>query len=482
MMDIRWRVTDIAARDALAVTNADLSKYVFVLSPPGMFQAIRPVTGAGAWGPNELGGQEGSTIPSTTEVADTAGLSAAIDALPNTVNAGDPQQLNLPAGTLTMKAIPPKVLGDNIILKGADPTVLKANATATGASDAGKIVDPVGGLTVNTYRHRTVEIVSGTGAGQKRTVKSNTATDIIPVKDFDTAPDATSVFRITTPSTILECPLGTTLRGLGGVNQSLLVSAVPGYIFEDVAFAPSGGSGELSMSGCAAYFYGCEIDASSGVFFYSNQDMKVRWGDEGAVAVAAGLTDDEDKVNGWGLGQRGTSFVLGGFDAELSGYSTWKDSLNIPIRTRWQIRGGVFEGAVQVLDASMDVGLNAGNKVVFEGKITAGVRGRIGLTQSELNSSSGNLLEALEDGIITLDNTVEKTGTVTSPDRIAMADPGGHIYLRGQPDASMDNDSTDGYEVVVDAATSTTLQRSDFGTGVGDGAGSANGARIVRSS
>jgi hypothetical protein len=144
----------------------------------------------------------------------------------------------------------------------------------------------------------------------------------------------------------------------------------------------------------------------------------------------------------------------------------------------------VFEGTVLVVDASLDVGLNASNKVRVEGRLTAGVRGRIGMTQSVLAVASGDALYALESGVITFDPTVERDTavTVTSPDRIAKADPGGHIYLRGQPDASMDNDSTDGYEVVVDATTSTTLQRSDFGTGVGDGAGSANGARIVRSS
>jgi len=49
---------------------------------------------------------------------------------------------------------------------------------------------------VDAFTNLIVEITDGTGEGQIRKIDSNTATSLVPVTDFTTAPDATSQYRI----------------------------------------------------------------------------------------------------------------------------------------------------------------------------------------------------------------------------------------------------------------------------------------------
>lgn len=49
---------------------------------------------------------------------------------------------------------------------------------------------------VDAFTNLIVEITDGTGAEQIRKIDSNTATSLVPVTDFTTAPDATSQYRI----------------------------------------------------------------------------------------------------------------------------------------------------------------------------------------------------------------------------------------------------------------------------------------------
>jgi len=49
---------------------------------------------------------------------------------------------------------------------------------------------------VDAFVNLIVEITGGTGEGQIRKIASNTATSIVPVTNFDTAPDSTSMYRI----------------------------------------------------------------------------------------------------------------------------------------------------------------------------------------------------------------------------------------------------------------------------------------------
>lgn len=68
-------------------------------------------------------------------------------------------------------------------------------ATAT-AGGARTLTDDLAGMTPMQYANFELRIVDGTGIGQARTILSNTATIFNLVKDWDTNPDATSVYEV----------------------------------------------------------------------------------------------------------------------------------------------------------------------------------------------------------------------------------------------------------------------------------------------
>lgn len=70
----------------------------------------------------------------------------------------------------------------------------------TGVADDTSLVsrldDSAKSWPVNAFVNLIVEITGGTGEGQIRKIASNTATSIVPVTNFATAPDSTSTYRI----------------------------------------------------------------------------------------------------------------------------------------------------------------------------------------------------------------------------------------------------------------------------------------------
>ncbi|GAI59817.1 unnamed protein product [marine sediment metagenome] len=84
-------------------------------------------------------------------------------------------------------------------LQAALRTLVEANVD-TGVADATSAVnhldDASKGWPVNVFTDLIVEITAGTGVDQMRKIASNTATSLVPVTNFATAPDATSQYRI----------------------------------------------------------------------------------------------------------------------------------------------------------------------------------------------------------------------------------------------------------------------------------------------
>jgi len=70
----------------------------------------------------------------------------------------------------------------------------------TGVADDTSLVtrldDSAKAWPVNAFTDLIVEITAGTGEGQVRKIDSNTATSLVPVTNFATAPDGTSQYRI----------------------------------------------------------------------------------------------------------------------------------------------------------------------------------------------------------------------------------------------------------------------------------------------
>lgn len=75
-------------------------------------------------------------------------------------------------------------------------SVLVDIGTSTGTNSPTTLNDLGKSWTVDEWAGRTVKIAAGTGAGQKRHVESNTATQLVISEDWDTIPDATSQYAI----------------------------------------------------------------------------------------------------------------------------------------------------------------------------------------------------------------------------------------------------------------------------------------------
>jgi hypothetical protein len=94
------------------------------------------------------------------------------------------------------------MMGDGIGLENLRSIVrsLVEASVDTGVADATSAVDHLDDSAkswpVNAFTDLIIEITGGTGEGQIRKIASNTATSIVPVTNFDTAPNATSTYRI----------------------------------------------------------------------------------------------------------------------------------------------------------------------------------------------------------------------------------------------------------------------------------------------
>lgn len=84
--------------------------------------------------------------------------------------------------------------------KAWDPTVETVIVTggtgvAAGGTGASAVVDA--GLTLNALDGFTIEMTSGPAAGQRRTIRDNTTTTIVPVISFSPAPVAGNTYKVT---------------------------------------------------------------------------------------------------------------------------------------------------------------------------------------------------------------------------------------------------------------------------------------------
>lgn len=107
------------------------------------------------------------------------------------------------------------IIGDGAGQPGDDGfVVLRATAAAAAGTGQRAVVDPVGGLTVNGLVGKTVEILTGAAAGDRRSIRSNTATTIIPDAAFTAAVAAGDTFRVVEPAVVINNIMGTALAAM----------------------------------------------------------------------------------------------------------------------------------------------------------------------------------------------------------------------------------------------------------------------------
>jgi hypothetical protein len=97
---------------------------------------------------------------------------------------GATSAVNLPVGSASQ-----------VDVDGTDVSTLVSESVVASAT-ASTLTKTGAGWTTNAYQNYTVVIVAGTGAGQRRTVSSNTSTVLTVSQDWVTTPDTTSLFVV----------------------------------------------------------------------------------------------------------------------------------------------------------------------------------------------------------------------------------------------------------------------------------------------
>jgi RHS repeat-associated protein len=90
---------------------------------------------------------------------------------------------------------------DRQVTQTGGTTVFLVKSTSTDVNTSTTLNDTTQSWTANQWANRVVEILSGTGAGQTRTIVSNTATQLVVSPAWTTTPDATSMYAIVAPLT-----------------------------------------------------------------------------------------------------------------------------------------------------------------------------------------------------------------------------------------------------------------------------------------
>jgi len=129
--------------------------------------------------------------------------------------------INMAGGDFTLqnKAGGGREIVTAVKVDAAGVTVVSTENGTAESGSAAALVDTNKAWTVDAWKGWVVEITAGTGAGQKRVISTNSATQLTPETNFTTAPDATSVYKITPDLCIVLYDAGGSPRVLAVVNE-----------------------------------------------------------------------------------------------------------------------------------------------------------------------------------------------------------------------------------------------------------------------
>ena len=121
---------------------------------------------------------------------------------------------SVPLDDLKLRA-PAVIVCDGAGQDGDDgTTVLRGPSAAAAGSTTSSVVDPDGGMTVNSLQGRTIQMLTGAAAGEFRTIRNNTATAIVPVYPFSAIAEGDS-FRVFEPGAVITTPASANAGALG---------------------------------------------------------------------------------------------------------------------------------------------------------------------------------------------------------------------------------------------------------------------------
>lgn len=259
------------------------------------------------------------------------------------------------------------LIGDGAGQPGQDGfTQLVAPSAAQSGSSAIVLVT-AGGLTANQYLGKTVEILTGAAAGNRRSIRSNTTTDLIPTVAFTAAVAASDQYRIVEPAAIIDMPGFVSanqlyqdfipfFQGLDGGNYNNITGSTQqnplsrGLLINIRLRGPatSGILHTMWISGSAVSFYGVEAYGESFLLIAADQSSSIASGGElhnrCVVPQGLGLISDGQAWRGWGTYSVSAGQTVGWqMTSAFRGHLCSNHVFTIAgVPTTWSIWGGGF--------------------------------------------------------------------------------------------------------------------------------------------
>lgn len=233
-------------------------------------------------------------------------------------------RINVAAGTYVAPVFRARVMRAQIYVYGTAFTELVAATAATAGSTTS--VTCAGGLGVNTYRGKTIEILTGAAAGDRRTILAHTDTAITPCVHFTAAVGIGDTFKIVEPTAVIDLVDEAALTQGVHLDMGELTGTVGGSIPVPPALHfinfkldnANGGSPIDVLVTSRVRFYGCELISADITRFY-----------EGALSCGADRFEyafagvafgfGSQAWWGWGLSAVGGVQLFGIKDAHLTG-------------------------------------------------------------------------------------------------------------------------------------------------------------------
>lgn len=129
-------------------------------------------------------------------------------------------RIRVKAGTYSMPVWRARQLKERLIVEGTEMVELEPSTAALGGT--GQTVVVTSGLTLDEYVGKTIEILTGAAAGDRRTIRDNTTTNITPCERFSAAVASGDTFRICEPAAVIDLDANSSaeVRIVGGTGAT----------------------------------------------------------------------------------------------------------------------------------------------------------------------------------------------------------------------------------------------------------------------
>jgi len=388
--------------------------------------------------------------------------------------------------------IKPRLLRKNLYIYGdggggATDGFVVLKATSGAGSGSGIALVKTTGMSANEYRGYTIEILTGDAAGDRRTIKETTTTNIVPIMEFSAAVQAGDSFRVVKPEVVLIPP--TTIGNATGAPLCIGCGSASDSLWDGSQYdssvwfinlsitTPSDANRYLGVVESDVVFFGVDTGDENNnrpIHWFPQSRLRSGFESWGAAYSAPNSVDDlgttfETSWVGWGYAIHATfsGVVFGSGDYALMIVSPGMDTRG---NCRMTIYAGNLYGYPIVNSAALKQDIY-GVDAAVPGTVIADYTESIGITID--GQGSGAKQHAIEIQAGTLHiygnaNTVIQSGSNASA-RAIEVDFGGIMYCTGAPQLNssgiglVTKDGGRAYTAVELSGTNTTADFSEDG-------------------